>query len=46
MSPHTVTLKWVSWFNTKRLLSSIGNIPPAEAEVNFYAGLDERPMAA
>lgn len=31
------TLKWVDWFNNRRLLSSIGNIPPAEAEARFYA---------
>lgn len=30
------TLKWVDWFNNWRLLSSIGNIPPAEAEARFY----------
>lgn len=31
------TLKWVDWFNNRRLLSSIGNIAPAEAEARFYA---------
>jgi transposase InsO family protein len=30
------TLEWVDWFNHKRLLSSIGNIPPAEAEAAYY----------
>ena len=30
------TLEWVDWFNHKRLLGSIGNIPPAEAEANYY----------
>ena len=30
------TLKWVHWFNHQRLLGSIGHIPPAEAEANFY----------
>ena len=29
------TLEWVAWFNNKRLLSSIGYIPPAEAEQNY-----------
>tara|TARA_Y100000815_G_C13049581_1_gene390093 strand:+ start:28 stop:198 length:171 start_codon:yes stop_codon:yes gene_type:complete len=24
------------WYNNERLLSSIGYIPPAEAEANFY----------
>ena len=26
------TLEWVDWFNNKRLLEPIGNIPPAEAK--------------
>jgi transposase InsO family protein len=26
------TLDWVSWFNSKRLLEPLGNIPPAEYE--------------
>ena len=28
----TETLNWVDWFNHRRLLEPIGNIPPAEAE--------------
>ena len=35
------TLKWVDWFNNRRLLQPIGNIPPAEAEANFYAALEK-----
>jgi putative transposase len=31
------TLNWVHWFNHKRLLEPIGNIPPAEAESRYYA---------
>ena len=31
------TLEWVDWFNNRRLLEPIGNIPPAEAEARFYA---------
>ena len=31
------TLEWVDWFNNRRLLEPIGNIPPAEAEVRYYA---------
>ncbi|WP_340251985.1 integrase core domain-containing protein, partial [Sulfitobacter pontiacus] len=34
------TLGWVDWFNHRRLLGPIGNIPPAEAEQNFYAQRD------
>jgi len=33
------TLEWVAWFNYHRLLSSIGYIPPAEAEANYYRQL-------
>lgn len=29
-----------------RVLDPIGNIPPAEAETNFYAALETEPMAA
>jgi transposase InsO family protein len=40
------TLEWVDWFNTRRLLEPIGNVPPAEAEANFYAALETETMAA
>jgi transposase InsO family protein len=40
------TLEWVDWFNNRRLLEPIGNIPPAEAEERYYAMLDDTPMAA
>ena len=43
------TLEWVDWFNHRRLLEPIGNIPPAEAEANYYAAtaaMDKLPMAA
>lgn len=40
------TLEWVDWFNNRRLLEPIGNIPPAEAETNFYAALETKTMAA
>jgi transposase InsO family protein len=39
------TLEWVDWFNNRRLLEPIGNIPPAEAEERYYAMLDDT-MAA
>jgi putative transposase len=29
------TLEWVDWFNNRRLLEPIGNIPPADAEANL-----------
>ncbi len=31
------TLEWVDWFNTRRLLEPIGDIPPAEDEARYYA---------
>ncbi|WP_246748998.1 IS3 family transposase [Rhizobium setariae] len=40
------TLEWVDWFNHRRLLEPIGNIPPAEADKRYYAMLDEPAMAA
>jgi len=40
------TLEWVDWFNNRRLLEPIGNIPPAEAEARYYAQINERAMAA
>ena len=40
------TLEWVDWFNNRRLLGSIRNIPPAEAKANFYAQLAEVKIAA
>ena len=30
------TLEWVDWFNNRRLLEPIGNIPPAEKEKEYY----------
>ena len=40
------TLEWVDWFNHRRLLEPIGNIPPAEAEGQYYAAADIIDMAA
>ena len=40
------TLAWVDWFNNRRLLEPIGNIPPAEGEERYYARLEEPAMAA
>jgi putative transposase len=37
---------WVDWFNHRRLLEPIGNIPPAEAEERYYAILKSPAMAA
>ena len=40
------TLEWVDWFNHRRLLEPIGNIPPAEAEARYYAALEQPALAA
>jgi putative transposase len=40
------TLEWVDWFNHRRLLEPIGNIPPAELELAYYRQLEESAMAA
>jgi putative transposase len=40
------TLEWVDWFNYRRLLEPIGNIPPAEAEARYYAQIAGQAMAA
>ncbi len=39
------TLEWVDWFNNRRLLEPIGNIPPTEAEQRYYVLLDDQTMA-
>ena len=31
------TLEWVHWFNHRRLLTSNGDVPPAELEAEYYA---------
>jgi putative transposase len=30
------TLEWIDWFNNRRLLEPIGNVPPAELEELYY----------
>ena len=40
------TLEWVDWYNRRRLLEPIGNMPPAEAEARYYAQLEPGAMAA
>jgi putative transposase len=36
----------VHWFNNRRLLEPIGNIPSAEAEARCYAAQHAMPLAA
>ena len=34
------TLEWVDWFNNRRLLEPIGNVPPVEYEKMYYDELE------
>ena len=40
------TLAWVDWYNHRRLLEPIGDIPPHEAEQRYYQQLSELAIAA
>ena len=40
------TLEWVDWFNNRRLLEPIGDVPPAEYEMMYYQKIEESAMAA
>ena len=40
------TLEWVDWFNNRRLLEPIGNIPPVELEMAYYQSLEAQAMVA
>ena len=40
------TLEWVDWFNNRRLLGPIGNIPPVEYEASYYQQLEGQAMVA
>jgi len=40
------TLEWVDWFNHRRLLEPIGNMPPAEFEASYHQSTGQLPMAA
>jgi transposase InsO family protein len=37
------TLEWVDWYNHRRLLGPIGNIPPVELEQAYYQQLEKSP---
>ena len=43
---HECAGRALDWFNNRRLLEPIGNIPPAEAEERYYAMLEHPAMAA
>ncbi len=40
------TLEWVDWFNNRRLLAPIGNIPPVEFEQLHYDHQESQAMVA
>ena len=40
------TLEWVDWFNHRRLLEPIGDVPPTEFEMAYYRQLQQSAMAA
>ncbi len=40
------TLEWVDWFNHRRLLETIGYVPPAELESAYYRQAGESAIAA
>ncbi|WP_157063883.1 IS3 family transposase [Methylobacterium tarhaniae] len=40
------TLEWVDWYNHRRLLAPIGNIPPAEAEARYHTHVGDQALAA
>ncbi len=39
------TLEYVDWFNHRRLLEPIGDIPPAEREANYHLEHTPAPLA-
>ncbi|MBP6076613.1 MAG: IS3 family transposase, partial [Nitrosomonas sp.] len=40
------TLEWVDWFNNRRLLDTIGYVPPAEFETAYHRQQEESADAA
>ena len=40
------TLEWVEWFNNRRLLEPIGNLPPAEREMQYFQQQSESAVPA
>ena len=39
-------LEWVDWFNNRRLLDPIGNMPPTEAEARYHTRTRLQALAA
>lgn len=45
-SVESSVLEWVDWFNNKRILEPIGDIPPAEFEKTYYNELEVQAASA
>jgi putative transposase len=41
-----VVREWIDWFNDRRLLEPIGDIPPAEFEAMYDEAQEGQPTAA
>jgi len=39
------TLTWVDWFNNRRLMEPLGDIPPREYEENYYRQIEYQKAA-
>ncbi|RME59294.1 IS3 family transposase, partial [Candidatus Parcubacteria bacterium] len=39
------TLTWVEWFNNRRIMEPLGDIPPREFEENYYRQNAQRKAA-
>ena len=42
----TATLEWVDWFNNRRLMEPLGDVPPAEYEQEYYDAQTGQAMVA
>ena len=42
----SATLERVDWYNHRRLLAPIGNVPPAEAEARYHTHVSDQALAA
>jgi transposase InsO family protein len=40
------TFKWVDWFNNRRLMEPLGDVPPAEYEQEYYDAQTGQAMVA
>ena len=40
------TFQWVDWYNHRRLMEALGNVPPIEFEQAYYAQRNRQAIAA